>query len=406
MQIIYVVYIVAFPLISNTQAGGPAADLEILMRDYRWFAPFYVVGILLLYYLFWETMKVVSKVGAPGSASKGNIPQFSLNDPRMIILVFGLLFGFTLIWLYPITAYDLFLYVLRGRVWAIYGESPMLTPITQFPNDPHLDFGGEFANNLSNYGPLWEILVQGPFRLGTNAMVPGSVSLKLIVLLAYLLSAILIGWFAVPQGSKNSSLAALTFFAWNPLILMQGLGNGHNDLVFMLFMVLGLVLWQRNWWAVAAAALTFAVLAKVAAIFFLPLFGVVLLRNEPTWQGRVLKGLGAIAIGGILALITYAIVGPLSETLQGMSTLNTRRGFAIASGTRMVLREAIPRNIAEPIPRTTGSYIFVLFYGWLLWQLWRKKLTLVTAAHLLQKDVLVVAQPHTFFVQINGYVWR
>ncbi len=204
MQIIYVVYIVAFPLISNTQAGGPAADLEILMRDYRWFAPFYVVGILLLYYLFWETMKVVSKVGAPGSASKGNIPQFSLNDPRMIILVFGLLFGFTLIWLYPITAYDLFLYVLRGRVWAIYGESPMLTPITQFPNDPHLDFGGEFANNLSNYGPLWEILVQGPFRLGTNAMVPGSVSLKLIVLLAYLLSAILIGWFAVPQGSKNA----------------------------------------------------------------------------------------------------------------------------------------------------------------------------------------------------------
>ncbi len=48
----------------------------------------------------------------------------------------------------------------------------------------------------------------------------------------------------------------------------------------------------------------------------------------------------------------------------------------------MVLREAIPRNIAEPIPRTTGSYIFVLFYGWLLWQLWRKKLTLVTAAFL------------------------
>ena len=38
-QIIYVTYIVAFPLISNTQAGGPAADLEILMRDYRWFAP-------------------------------------------------------------------------------------------------------------------------------------------------------------------------------------------------------------------------------------------------------------------------------------------------------------------------------------------------------------------------------
>ena len=57
MQIIYVVYIVAFPLISNTQAGGPAADLEILMRDNRWFAPIYVMGILLLYYLFWQAMQ-------------------------------------------------------------------------------------------------------------------------------------------------------------------------------------------------------------------------------------------------------------------------------------------------------------------------------------------------------------
>jgi hypothetical protein len=38
-QAIYILYVVAFPLISNTQKGGPAADLEILMRDHRWFAP-------------------------------------------------------------------------------------------------------------------------------------------------------------------------------------------------------------------------------------------------------------------------------------------------------------------------------------------------------------------------------
>jgi len=135
-------------------------------------------------------------------------------------------------------------------------------------------------------------------------MVPGAISLKLVVLLSFLICAILIGWFATPEkgpstlrpfgraqgwlcseqaGSGcNPSLIALTFFAWNPLILMQGPGNGHNDMVFMALMVLGIILWQRKLWWGAAAVLTLAVLAKATALLMIPLFGVLLLRNEPT----------------------------------------------------------------------------------------------------------------------------
>jgi hypothetical protein len=67
-QFIYLLYIIAFPLITNTRAGGPAADLEILMRDFRWFAPIYIGGILLLYYFFWQAMQIVFQVG-PGPAA-------------------------------------------------------------------------------------------------------------------------------------------------------------------------------------------------------------------------------------------------------------------------------------------------------------------------------------------------
>lgn len=66
-QLIYITYIVAFPLISNTQAGGPAADLEILMRGYRWFAPIYTIGIFVLYYLFWRAMQLVTNFNPPPS---------------------------------------------------------------------------------------------------------------------------------------------------------------------------------------------------------------------------------------------------------------------------------------------------------------------------------------------------
>jgi hypothetical protein len=402
MQIIYMIYIAAFPLISNTQAGGPAADLEILMRGSRWFAPIYTIGILLLYYLFWQAMQLVQNASRLAFHTPHST-QDRIWPFKIVVLAFGLLFGFTLVWLYPITANDLFRYVLRGRIWAVYGTSPMLSPPNDFPNDPYIAFAGEFGNWASGYGPLWEIAVQVPLRLGATDMVPGAIGLKLVVLLSFLVCAILIGWFATPEKGPStssgcnssplyspssilhppSSLAALTFFAWNPLILMQGPGNGHNDMVFMALMVLGIVLWRHKLWWGAALALTLATLTKVTALLMIPLFGVVLLRNEPTWRQRIIRGLGAALIGLVTAYLIYSVLGPISEVLQSvLAMLTTRRGFAIASGLRMVLREIIPRDVAETLPRTTGRYLFLIFYAWLLVQLWRNKLNLVTAGFL------------------------
>ena len=429
-QLIYVIYIVAFPLISNTLAGGPAADLEILMREYRWFAPVYGLGILLLYYLFWQAMQLIFAIneGRLNAAQPSfhfrqvgfEIVLAPVSVLKLLILTFGSLFGFTLVWLYPITANDLFRYVLRGRIWAIYGESPMLLPPNAFANDPYIAFAGEFGDWVSGYGPLWEIFVQVPLQLGATEMLAGTISLKFVVLLCYLLSAILIGWLALPETS--SALAALLFFAWNPLILMQIPGNGHNDMLFMLLLIIGIIFWQRNVWWATALFFTLATLAKAPALLLLPLFGVVLLRNQPTWPERLAKGTGAVLIGLATAYLVYSVLGPVLDTLQGVSAmLTTRRGFAIASGIRMVLREVLPRGaeqaispgsiwglvslqqlipcqeaglltkifsqivpcqVAEALPRTTARHIFILFYGWLLIQLWRNKLNLVTAAFL------------------------
>jgi hypothetical protein len=384
MQVIYVLYVVAFPLIPNTQKGGPAADLEILMRDRRWFAPVYVTGILLLYYFFGKAVHWARNLPRATPHGSGS----AHNDSKVLVLAFGLLFGFTLVWLYPITANDLFRYVVRGRIWAIYGASPMLAPPNDFPGDPYLAFAGEFGNWVSGYGPLWEMLVQVPLRLGATDMVPGAISLKLLVLLSYLACALLIGWFAAPRREAgvdpgHASLAALIFFAWNPLILMQGPGNGHNDMVFMVLMVLGIVLWQRGRWWWAAAILTLAALVKATGLLMLPLFWLMLLRSESTWRGRILKGLGVALTGLALVWLYYSALGPLPEVFQGVSAmLRTRRGFAIASGLRMLLREILPRQVAETLPRTTGRYIFILFYAGLMVRLWRGKLNLVGAGFL------------------------
>ncbi|MFN8457043.1 MAG: hypothetical protein U0401_20660 [Anaerolineae bacterium] len=438
-EIIYLSYMIAFPLISNTQKGGPAADLEMLMRDYRWFTPIYTVGIFLLYFLFWQALKTVSQIKAEGPLAADHALRI-----RLFVLIFGLVFGFTLVWLYPITANDLFRYVLRGRIWAVYGESPMLSPPNNFPNDPYIAFAGEFGEWVSGYGPLWEILVQIPLRLlGTVDMVSGSISLKFIVLIAYAMCAVILGWFAIPEikpkftfshtlpvsnlaaSQTSASLIALTFFAWNPLILIQVAGNGHNDMVFMALMVLGIAFWQRKWWAAATLALTLATLAKITGLLILPFFVIAVWRDEPLWRQRLLKMTGIALIGLITSYIVYSTLGPLPLLFQDVwnaldtrlnivfkaaplihtwwdslsawlgfapfdpnappglgSMLTVRRGFAIASGLRMLLREILPPNPVEPIPRNTASYIFIIFYLWIVIALWRRKLTFITASFL------------------------
>ncbi|MEM7342720.1 MAG: hypothetical protein AAF485_00625, partial [Chloroflexota bacterium] len=428
-QLIYTIYIVAFPIISNTQAGGPAADLEILMRDFRWFAPIYTLGIVLLYYLFWLALKYVSTVDEASKAPKSK-DSLSPHMLKLIILGFGLLFGFTLTWLYPITANDLFRYVLRGRIWAVYGDSPMIVPPNAYPDDPYAAFAGEFGDWVSGYGPLWEIVVQGPLRLGAVDMIPGSMGLKFVVLISYLISCILIGWYAKLE--KSSSITALMFFAWNPLVLIQGPGNGHNDLLFMMLLILGIIFWQKKIWWATVLLLTLSALAKAPAMLMIPLFGVILLREQPSWSQRIVKAIGAGLIGIVTAYLVYSALGPVNETLVGVSDmLTTRRGFAPASAVRMVLREVLPRGaeipaesipgagllqnslpcsnpesglgvrlvdqimpcqIAENIPRTLGRNIFLLFYVWVLWRLWQNKLNLVTAGFLVYFSQLMMGR--------------
>ena len=381
-EIIYVGYVIALPLIQNTQGAKRIYDLEKLTQDNQWMAGVYFAGMVALFFLFWWAIQAVKE------ASHVSDTPSRKRALKLVILVFGLIFGFTLVWLYPISANDLFRYVLRGRIWAVYGASPMLHPPNDFPNDPYILFAGEFGDWVSGYGPLWEILVQVPMRLGATDIVSGAISLKFVALLFYFISVVLIGWVAWPGGQVDGKkrwtpLTGLLLFAWNPMVLVEGMGNGHNDLVLLALIVAGVILWERRLWWATAAALSLAAMTKATGLLMLPVFGVVLLQSDPTWRRRIFKGIAIVCIFLVLAYLSYRAVGPIEDTIRGVrDMLTTRRGFAIASSLRVILREVIPRHIAEPIPRMAGQYLFLLFYAGLLWQIWRGKLNLAAAAFL------------------------
>lgn len=316
MAAIYVVYLVFFPLTPTIYHSDHILEIEQMLRNGRhWFAPLYVLGLGALFFAFWRVLNIVHALSKEDPEAAKSL--------RVWVLGIGILCGMILIGLYPITALDVALYVVRARLWAFYGGSPMTAVPASFPQDPYIRLAGEYVKEVSPYGPVWELIAQIPIRLGIFDIGGGIIAMKVISLIFYIGMAVLVGWYArhaaeqyTPQYGV-SGLTAMTFFALNPLVLMEAIGNGHNDMVMLAFMTLGLVLWQRDRWAWAAFALTLATLVKITGLILMPLFGVAVLVAAPNWRTRILRGLGIMVIFVLTAGIAYRLTGPFAEVFAG-----------------------------------------------------------------------------------------
>lgn len=271
MAVIYGVYVTVFPLLPGIEEAAPVRDIEMLLRNGRkWFALVYILGLVLLFFAYWRALKLIHLLSSAD-------PQ-AAKSLRNWIIGIGLMCGVILLWLYPITALDVALYVVRARIWALYGGNPMLAMPEEFPQHTYNVMAGEFVDTVSPYGPLWELIAQIPMRLGFTGMGAGILSMKVISLASYLAMS----WLILKAERKGvGGETALAFFALNPLVLLEAVGNGHNDMLMMAFITLGLVLWQRDKWAWAALALTLASLIKITGLILLPLFGVAALTAVP-----------------------------------------------------------------------------------------------------------------------------
>ncbi len=71
-----------------------------------------------------------------------------------IILGFGGIFVLTTIFVYPVTAVDIFNYTIQSLIMVQHGANPMITPPTHFPQDPLMKLAGYWINTSSTFG-LW-----------------------------------------------------------------------------------------------------------------------------------------------------------------------------------------------------------------------------------------------------------
>jgi hypothetical protein len=387
MIAIYLVYLYFFPLYPRIDESKTVLDIEMLLKDSRrWFAPLYILGLGLLFFAYWRMIRIAH-------AFSKEQPE-AAKSLRLWILGIGIICAIPLLWLYPITALDVVLYVVRARLWDLYGGSPMLALPGSFPQDPFIHLAGEYVKQPSPYGPLWELVAQIPLRLGAAGIGSGVIGMKVISLFSYAGMALLVGWHAHQQSSQFevSRLTVLTFFALNPLVLLEAIGNGHNDMLLLLFMTLGLVLWQREKWSWAAFALTCAALIKVTGLLLLPLFGIAILINSSDWKTRIWRGLGILAIFTITTLVAYQLTGPIPEVFKGAEyAMVERLGFSPSYAVRILVNQFTRDLKIVRLPTELGNILFVLYYIYIATRLILRKTTLLEAGFMAYFAVIILS---------------
>ena len=224
---------------------------------------------------------------------------------RWVVWSFAGLFALTLFWLQPITS-DLFSYLSRAHLFTDLGGNPMI--------DAPLDFGDAlvqayptaYAVRPTVYGPAW-LLMAAPATLGRYDVVTGLVYLKGLAVVAYLGCAWCLEQI-LRQLRPTATLEGLYLFAWNPLVLLMAVGDGHNDIVMMALVLLSLWLLLREQWLLSCTALTLSVWIKYVSVIFIPLFALFAWQRPGREQGRkrwsplAWMGLAATSISFLLFL--------------------------------------------------------------------------------------------------------
>ena len=199
---------------------------------------------------------------------------------------------------FPALSYDIFNYILTAKVAFFYTENPYIVMPIEIANEPMLAFT-RAANKLALYGPVWIALSAFPHLLGSGSVLVSVFSFKLFAFLFYTAVCYIIY-------RKTKRWDATLFFAANPLVLIEVLANGHNDIVMMAFALAGLILWQRRKILHRGAGLILfaaSVFVKGATIALLP----VLFPSKIIWEKKM-------AISFWLMFIVF-LLSPLREEM-------------------------------------------------------------------------------------------
>jgi len=328
----------------------------------------YIIGIGALFWLYIWAIRLAAPVGGHSSVV-GSRFVFTSSAILALISIFS----------YPLTAIDLFIYAIRTRGWALYGLNPLSTaPETLPQTDPWIKLAAEWIDAASPYGSAWEVLSLGSYYLTGGNYLAHLFALKIVALLAYL-GCLWLVYKILQKLQPAWTVAGTIAFGWSPLVLLEGVQNGHNDIVMAFFLmaaVWALARWAANhqttipsildpWLLLMCLFLAFSILVKFVTAMIVPFFLIgIAIAYRPWWQRLVSLGIYGAVIGGVVLLGML----PFWPGLDNWAVLNagSAAGRSLIALLVLSLRGWLGTNPAFDVARNFVLLIFTLIYLYFL----------------------------------------
>jgi alpha-1,6-mannosyltransferase len=285
----------------------------------------------------------------------------------VVVLAGTALLLLALLPLNTVTAGDVLHNVADARTFWWHAQDPSIYPPSAFPHDAFLRNVPAWRSTPSAYGPVWYALSGLPLPFAGNDVWANVIGQKLIVS-AFLFGSVLLTMQLARRAGANPIVAGI-FVGWNPLLLWEAAGNGHNDAVTVFFALAALLAAsRRRAWPAVFPLLALAIASKpVLAILGPPLL-IWLMRQPDTSRSRILLSL---LLGGGVLVACYAPLWQGSDTIVSLARESQHVSSSPGALVHTLIWEATGwdgiRILADM--RLVAVPLFLAAYAALLWRL-------------------------------------
>jgi alpha-1,6-mannosyltransferase len=283
----------------------------------------------------------------------------------LLVIGWALLFFIPLLLIYPYGAADIFDNIVHGRILGVYGANPFAQAAVNFDNDPFVPYS-YWKKAPSAYGPLWEVMAAGAARLAGDGIITNIFVFKLLPGLFLLGSAALIA-LILRKESPAKALGGFLLLAWNPSVIYETVGNGHNDPAMIFWVLAAALAMQRKKFTTALCLLTVGGLVKYIPFLLIPIAGMIALASLPDLKTRLKFTLVSAVPMLLLVAASYLPFWTGPETL----TLTRRAHLFISSLPTLVFLKLIPYIGLDAAGNYVSTASALLTGGFTLWMAFR-----------------------------------
>jgi Glycosyltransferase family 87 len=271
----------------------------------------------------------------------------------------------------PLLSTDVFSYQFYGRMQDLYGANPYLAG----PHAVQLDalfpyIGSDWINTPTVYGPLFTELsyVLAPLSIAASLF-----AYKAIAAAASLGTIALVWQSARLRGINPVKAAALV--GLNPLVVIWGVGGGHNDLLMMVLLMAGVYLMLARRERAGAAMMVVASAIKLTAGVILALA----IAEGGGKRGRDHRRdvlVGAAAAGVLLVGLSFLWFG--TGPLHLFATLRKVQSEGDWHSIPGFVGAVFGGNAGHVVGIVLGV-MFAFVCAWLLWRTWHGRIDWINA---------------------------